>query len=116
MRILVFEDEHVARLRRVVDALHARGVAHLALRSNKNVIRRHDGAIYVVDLAGAICFRPGSLAHRLLFPRLRDLDLSGWLKWKLVLEAGPLGADEQALLRRTRRLSRYWMPNPKQKP
>jgi serine/threonine protein kinase len=104
---------HVERLQDVVAGLHACGLAHLDLRSNKNVMLRADGEIVVCDFASALCFRPGSLAHRWIFPMARANDLSGLVKWKRTLEAGPLTARERSLLRRHGRWRRLWPFNRK---
>jgi hypothetical protein len=104
---------HVARLREVIDRLHAAGLAHLDLRSNKNVLLRRDGAVIVVDFASAVRFRPGGLAHRAWFEMFRANDLSAYVKWKRTLEAGELTPDERSLLARHRRFRRWWFVNPK---
>jgi predicted Ser/Thr protein kinase len=106
---------YVRELQHVMCRLHATGLAHLDLRSNKNVVIRRGGQLVVVDFASALWCRPGGLIHRLCFPLLQAWDLSGWLKWKETLAAGPLTDDEHAQLRRHRKLSSLWVFNRKRR-
>jgi len=106
---------YVGELRTIMARLHAAGLAHLDLRSNKNVLIRSGGEIVVIDFASALWCRPGGLIHRLCFPFFKARDLSGWLKWKETLEAGPLTDNERARLRRHRFLSSLWVFNRKQR-
>lgn len=101
---------HVARLRRTVDDMHAAGVAHLDLRGRENVLVDDDGRIIIVDLAGSVRMRPGSLAHRLLFHGLALLDESAFLKWKLLLAPDRLSPREKEFLSRFRRFVRPLWP------
>jgi serine/threonine protein kinase len=104
---------YVGRLRTVIDAIHATGLVHLDLRSNKNIVLARDGKIIVVDFGTAIRLRPGGLAHRLLFEFLRLQDLSGYLKWKRTLDAGPLTEEEQRWSERHARVRPLWRFNRK---
>lgn len=106
-------DVHVAHLRRLLDRLHERGVIHHDLRGRENLLVRPDGALVLVDLAGAVWFRPGSLAHRILFARMRMTDEAAFLKWKSLLTHGRLSPEEEAFLRRFRRLRALWPFNRK---
>jgi len=106
---------YVDRLAAVVARLHERGVAHLDLRSNKNVMVARDGQVVVVDLASAMCFRSGGLLHRWWFPLLRANDRTALVKWKQTLDAGPLTEEERTLLRRHGRLRPLWLINRKQR-
>lgn len=107
---------HVARLRAVVDRMHARGVVHLDLRGRENVLVRDDGRVVVLDLAGAIVFRPGSIAHRAMFRLLVLADESAFLKWKLLLDPGGLTAEERSFLDRYRRFVRPLWPINRKRP
>lgn len=103
----------LAELTALVDALHARGVAHLDLRGRHNVLlRRGPGRVVLVDFAGSVALRPGSAAHRLLFPRLARVDRDALVKWKRLLFAGPLTREEWARVARAARRHRWWLPNP----
>jgi len=107
---------HVRRLREVIDRLHAAGLVHLDLRSNKNVLLAADGRIVVVDFASAFVARPGGWVDRVVFPLLRRNDLTGYVKWKRTLQAGPLTGEEQVLLRRHERIRPVWeLINPKRR-
>ena len=103
--------EHLEGLKRVIDGLHRRGLVHLDLRGKSNVLVGEDGAIRVVDLAGAVRFRPGSAAHRTLGRLLASADRHAWLKWKARLLPGELEAGEESALDRYRWLRRLWLFN-----
>jgi hypothetical protein len=103
------------RLRAVVDDMHSRGLVHLDLRGRENILVGDDGEIHIVDFASAFWFRPGSLFHRLFFPRMQRVDLSAVLKWKRTLNAGPLTEREQAFLKRFDYWRALWVFNPKRR-
>jgi len=105
----------LAALRRVLDAIHARGVVHNDLRGRENVLLRRGGGIAVVDLAGALRLRPGGMAHRLLFPLLATADEAGYLKWKGMLAPRSYTPEEERTLRRFERWRRLWPFNPKRR-
>lgn len=96
------------QLRRIVAALHARGVAHCDLRSRDNVLVDGAGRLFVVDFAAAVCLRPGGTVHRLLFRWFASIDRSACLKWKAILEAGPLSSEERAFAERFRVWRALW--------
>jgi hypothetical protein len=108
-------DELLARLRLLIDRLHAAGVVHNDLRGRKNLMLRPDGEPMLLDLAGAICLRPGSLAHVLWFRPLAVTDEAAYLKWKEFLTPGRFTAEEQAFLRRWRIFRRLWPFNRKRR-
>jgi predicted Ser/Thr protein kinase len=104
---------HLAKLRALIDRLHARGVVHNDLRGRENVLLRGDGEIVVVDLAGALRLRPGGLAHRVFFDLFALADETAFLKWKDLLAPGPYTLTEQAYLARHRRWRALWPFNRK---
>lgn len=108
-------DDYVALLRELLDRLHARGLVHHDLRGRENLLVRPDGSLVIVDLAGAVWFRPGSLGHRLLFPRLKLTDEAAFLKWKSLLTHGRLTPEDEAFLARFRRFRALWPFNRKRK-
>ena len=101
----------LSSLRAAIDALHARGIAHLDLRGRENVMVTADGRIYLLDLGGAVWLRPGRLLHRLFFSWLATADEAAWIKWKEMLSPGNLDARERAFDRRFRRLRALWIFN-----
>lgn len=98
-------------LRAAIDALHARGIAHLDLRGRENVMVTPEGRIVLLDLGGAVWMRPRGVLHRLLFPLLATADEAAWIKWKEMLAPGQLDARERAFERRFRRLRTLWVFN-----
>ncbi len=105
--------EHLAGLRRVLDRFLDRGFVHLDLRGRRNILLRPDGRIVVLDLAGAIWFRPGGFWHR-IFGRLIAWNHENTLfKWKVLLAPRALSREERSSLQRFRRLQRLWLFNRK---
>jgi serine/threonine protein kinase len=105
--------DYVLELRALLDRIHARGLAHLDLRGRENILVRPAGGLAIVDFAGAVWFRTGTLGHRLLFPLLSRIDETAYLKWKERLTPGRLTPAEHALARRFDRLRPLWPFNRK---
>jgi predicted Ser/Thr protein kinase len=107
--------EHVVSMFRcleeLVAALHARGVAHLDLRKYDNILIADEGTPSIIDFNASVCFRPGGLAGRLFFRMFRAVDRAALLKWKAQLCPAQMTADEVRLLRRMKRLRRFWVFN-----
>jgi len=101
----------LARLREIIDRIHATGMVHWDLRARENVLVTPSGEIFVLDFASAVSLRPGSLAHRLLFSSFKQIDESAYLKWKRILEAGPFTDRERALVRRHEFWRALWVFN-----
>ena len=108
-------ERYVAKLRAIVDAIHARGVVHNDLRGRENVILGRDGELTVIDLAAALHLTPGGLLHRLLFRRLATTDEAAFLKWKGILAPGTYTDADKAFLARFERLRALWPFNPKRR-
>jgi hypothetical protein len=104
---------HLERLRKIVAAMHARGVAHLDLRGRENVMLDTKGEIHVLDLAAAVRLRPGGLLHRLFFGWFTLADRAALLKFKRLLGAGEYTEQERAFLRRFQFLRSFWFFNRK---
>jgi hypothetical protein len=77
-----FSPGFARELRRAVQGLHARGVAHLDLAHRSNLRAAPDGHPVIVDFASAVSLRPGSRAARWLLPWLARLDLRALRKWE----------------------------------
>jgi serine/threonine protein kinase len=103
------------QLRRAIDRMHGAGLLHLDLRARENVLLSSQGELFVIDFASAMWLRPGGLAHRCLFPRLKWVDESAYLKWKGILEAGPYTDEEQLFLRRCEFWRAFWIFNRKER-
>ncbi len=108
-------EAYVERLRALFDRLHSRGLVHHDLRGRENVLVRPGGEPVVVDLAGAVCLRPGGLWHRLFFRWLVLTDEAAYLKWKELLAPGRLSREDRAFLRRFRVLRMLWPFNRKRR-
>ncbi len=102
---------HLARLRELIDRLHARGIVHLDLRGKGNLMLRADGEVVAVDLAAALWLRPGGLWHRLLFRWFAIADETAFLKWKTRLAQDLVTREERSRLGRFRALRSIWIFN-----
>jgi hypothetical protein len=105
----------VAKLRAIVDRLHARGVVHNDLRGRENVLLRRDGELAVVDFAAAIRLRPGGFAHRVGFRFLAMADEAAFLKWKGMIAPGSYTEADEAFLKRFEMWRAMWPFNPKRR-
>ncbi len=78
--------EFFARLQRIVEGIHARGVVHCDLKNRSNIVVADRGRPYIVDFASAFT-RGGSLAllRRYAFDRFRNDDLRAVVKAKLLV-------------------------------
>lgn len=101
----------VERLSGLVDRIHERGVAHLDLRKRDNILVSGDGIPSIIDFNASVCFEPGSLGARLVFPVLRRIDRAAVLKWKSHLVPDLLTSAEQRRHRRMSLLRRFWIFN-----
>ena len=105
----------VAKLRAIVDGIHARGVVHNDLRGRENVLLRRDGGLAVVDFAAAVRLKPGGLVHRLCFRFLAMADEAAFLKWKGMIAPGSYTVQDEAFLKRFERWRALWPFNPKRR-
>ena len=105
----------LARLQRAMEAIHARGLYHLDLRGRENILVTTAGDVLLLDFAGALWARPGSLGHRLIAKVAGATDRSAFLKWKDRLTPGSFTAEEEVFIRRFQRRRRWWIFNPKGK-
>lgn len=105
----------VAKLRLILDDIHARGVTHNDLRGRENVLLRRDGRLSVIDFAGSLRLRPNGLLHRLFFRFLAVADEAAFLKWKGMIDPGSITRRDEVFLRRFERWRALWPFNPKRR-
>jgi hypothetical protein len=70
------------RLAAAIDEMHARGVVHLDLRHQGNVLVGEDGAPVLVDFGSALVLAPGSRAARFARALLGWIDQGAVRKWR----------------------------------
>jgi len=104
---------HLEKLTAILKEFRSRGFVHLDLRGRRIVMIRPDGEIVVLDLAGAIWFRPEGLWFRLFRSLIEANDRNTLFKWKVLLTPDELTDHERASLKRFRRLQRVWFFNRK---
>jgi predicted Ser/Thr protein kinase len=71
-----------AALAHAIDEMHARGVVHLDLRHQGNVLVGDDGAPVLVDFGSALVLPPGSALARVACALLGWIDRSAVEKWR----------------------------------
>ncbi len=71
-----------AQLAAAIDEMHARGVVHLDLRHQGNVLVGDDGAPVLIDFGSALVLPPGSLLARLARALLGWIDHGAVQKWR----------------------------------
>jgi tRNA A-37 threonylcarbamoyl transferase component Bud32 len=98
----------------MLEEVHRRGVAHMDLRGRDNLLVSPDGHVRMIDFAASHIAPEGSLRRRLLFPLLRSIDRSAFLKWKRLLTPEDLTEREKKKLRRYQRWRRLWPFNRKE--
>ncbi len=86
-----------ARLRRLVEELHARGVAHGDLKAPQNVLVDTEGSPWLVDFTAAVR-RSASPFHRWFFRIIAHDDLRAIYKLQEIVRPGSLTAEERAIL------------------
>jgi hypothetical protein len=74
--------EFFRQLARAIDDMHARGVVHLDLRHQGNVLVGDDGAPALVDFGSALVLPAGSLRARAAIALLGWIDRSAVAKWR----------------------------------
>lgn len=104
---------YLQRLAETLDRFEDRGFVHFDLRGRQNVLLRDDGELVVLDLAGALWFRPGGLTYRLLGPLIAWNHRNTLAKWKVLLAPESLTDEDWASLRRFRNLQFVWLFNRK---
>jgi hypothetical protein len=104
-----------ARLTAIVESMHRAGLYHLDLRGIDNVMIGPDGRIFVIDLGGAICLKPGGWLQRRFGAWFAMADRAALLKWKIILNAGAFTEEERAFERRHRFWRGFWIFNRKQR-
>lgn len=93
------DEQFARRLTRIIDELHARGIAHGDLEKLDNILVRSDGRPAVVDFAAAIMVGLNPLAA-LAFPHVAANDCRAVLKLKSVYAPELLDDEERARLTR----------------
>jgi len=87
--------EFFARLQRVVEGIHARGVVHCDIKNRSNIVVGEGLQPYIVDFASAFT-RRGAFGplRRFLFERFRHDDLRAVVKAKLLVAR--VGSESEA--------------------
>ena len=96
------------RLARVIDTVHARGIAHLDLRHKRNVLVGADGRPHLIDFAQSVDLRRGPRWGP-LFPLFRRLDRSAIVKYRARYCPESLTEVERAAWHRYERFRPLWI-------
>lgn len=97
---------YLEALERLVGEMHARGVVHLDMRGNGNVMCRDDGTPGLIDFQSSLATDRMPAKLRKL---LEDMDVSGVLKKWARYQPEAMGEARRAELERINRLRRFWV-------
>ena len=90
-------NEFYAKLAKVVENIHSRGVAHCDLRSRGNVLVGENGEPYVVDFAACVYLGRGiNPFTKWLFNQFVEADKNAVIRLKSKFSPGHLTEDEKA--------------------
>jgi hypothetical protein len=81
-------DDYLAQLRTAMERLTELGFLHLDARAYRNVLRRPDGRVVFIDLAGSFWIPPGRFGHRLLKRFISLYYEANIIKWETMLAPG----------------------------
>jgi hypothetical protein len=79
---------YLGQLRTAMERLTEIGFLHLDARAYRNVLRRPDGRVVFIDLAGSFWIPPGGLGHRLLRRFIELYYEANIIKWETMLAPG----------------------------
>jgi hypothetical protein len=80
--------DYLSQLRTAMERLTEIGFLHLDARAYRNVLRRPDGRVVFIDLAGAFWIPPGRFGHRLLRRFIELYYEANIIKWETMLAPG----------------------------
>jgi hypothetical protein len=81
-------DDYLGQLRTAMNRLTELGFLHLDARAYRNVLRRPDGRVVFIDLAGSFWIPPGRFGHRLLRRFIALYYEANIIKWETMLAPG----------------------------
>ena len=81
-------EDYLGQLRTAMERLTQLGFLHLDARAYRNVLRRPDGRVVFIDLAGAFWIPPGRLGHRMLRRFIALYYEANIIKWETMLAPG----------------------------
>ena len=81
-------ENYLGQLRTAMERLAEIGFLHLDARAYRNVLRRPDGRVVFIDLAGAFWIPPGHFGHRLLRRFIALYYEANIIKWETLLAPG----------------------------
>jgi hypothetical protein len=80
--------DYLGQLRTAMERLTEIGFLHLDARAYRNVLRRPDGRVVFIDLAGSFWIPPGRFGHRLLRRFIELYYEANIIKWETMLAPG----------------------------
>ncbi len=80
--------DYLGQLRTAMERLTEIGFLHLDARAYRNVLRRPDGRVVFIDLAGSFWIPPGRIGHRLLRRFIELYYEANIIKWETMLAPG----------------------------
>ncbi|MFU8832842.1 MAG: hypothetical protein ACNA7J_11905, partial [Wenzhouxiangella sp.] len=94
--VLTDRERFFARLLQIIQAMHARGIAHGDLKRKENLLIDPSGDPVIIDLGAATVRQSGwHPLNRWLFNFMRQTDLNAWIKLKYAGYEGISAHDRQ---------------------
>ncbi len=81
-------EDYLGQIRTAMERLAEIGFLHLDARAYRNVLRRPDGRVVFIDLAGSFWIPPGRIGHRLLRRVISLYYEANIIKWETMLAPG----------------------------
>jgi len=81
-------EDYLRQIRSAMEHLTELGFLHLDARAYRNVLRRPDGRVVFIDLAGSFWIPPGRFGHRLLRRFIALYYEANIIKWETMLAPG----------------------------
>lgn len=102
-RPALIDDAFMQRLQRLVNSMHAAGVAHCDLRRSSNILVNDDGQPFIVDFVSCVHAGPRwNLLWRAVFRRFCEADRKALFKLKSRVAPDLLSSEEAGQLQHTR--------------
>ena len=107
----ILGDRFFEELRKRIERIHTRGVAHLDLSHKGNILVSKEGEPVIIDFNSGFYVGNGYIGRKLLLPLLKRIDYYGMLKLKKRVSPDALTPREESYLRRFGLIRRLWFFN-----
>lgn len=107
----IIGDRFFEKLKKRIELIHTRGVAHLDLSHKGNILVSRDREPVIIDFNSSFYVGNGFIGRKVLLPLLKKIDYYGILKLKKRLFPDALTPDEESYLKRFGLIRKLWFFN-----